>query len=207
MNYYDELIENIESLINNKEYDQALLIIKNELNLPYVPREIEIKLNKYLSTIKEATYALKSLTDEDILSYLDSDEAKQLIAVDQLSRKNLRDYIEIVENYLKGKGFVNAKALLIDSLIRQEINYEFAYVNDSSFINFNPSKLKIIEETDGFILALKEIEDFYMKDPSRSQMGIELLYKEALLSLPNQINGDLTAEKIIKYIEDAFAAK
>lgn len=207
MNYYDELIENIEYLINNKEYDQALLIIKNELNLPYVPREIEIKLNKYLSTIKEATFALKSLTDEDILSYLDSDETKQLIAVDQLSRKNLRDYIEIVENYLKGKGFINAKALLIDSLIRQEINYEFAYVNDSSFINFNPSKLKIIEETDGFILALKKIEDFYMKDPSRFQMGIELLYKEALLSLPNQINGDLTAEKIIKYIEDAFAAK
>lgn len=207
MNYYDELIANIESLLNQSKYIEAKSIIENELNLPYIPREIEEKLNKYLSIVKDATYSLKSLTDEDIFNYLNSDETKQLIAVDELSRKNLRDYIDVVDDYLKGNGFVNAKALLIDSLIRQEINFNFKYVNDCLFIDFNPYKLKKIEETDGFILAMNQIQDFYMKNPSKSKMGMELLYKEALLSLPNEINGELITEKIINYIEDAFSAK
>lgn len=207
MNYYDELIQNLEALLKDKKYDEALTIIKNELNLPYIPSEIESKFNKYLLDIKEATYALKSLTDEDINTYLNNSYEKQLLAVDELSRKNLRDYIDIVEGYLKSNGFKNAKALLIDSLIRQEINYEFEYVNDSLLIKFNPSKLENIEETDGFKTAYALIEDNYLKDPSKAQMGIELLYKEALLSLPNQIDGQLVSEKIINYINEAFAAK
>lgn len=203
MNYYDELIENIDKYIKEKDYDQAKTLILNELNLAYVPRDIEDKLNNYLSTIKEATYALKSLTDEDISAYLKASYEKQLIACDELGKRNLRDYIDVCNNYLKSNGFKNAKALLIDSLIRQEINYAFEYVNDSSLLVFNPSKLKVIEETDGFISAKAKLEENYMKDPSKVQMGLELLYKEALLSLPAEISEDV-AEKIIAYIDEAF---
>lgn len=203
MNYYDELIENIDKYIKEKDYDQAKSLILNELNLAYVPRDIEDKLNNYLSTIKEATYALKSLTDEDISAYLKASYEKQLIACDELGKRNLRDYIDVCNNYLKSNGFKNAKALLIDSLIRQEINYAFEYVNDSSLLAFNPSKLKVIEETDGFINAKAKLEENYMKDPSKVQMGLELLYKEALLSLPAEISENV-AEKIITYIDEAF---
>ena len=203
MNYYDELIENIDKYIKENDYDQAKSLILNELNLAYVPRDIEDKLNNYLSTIKEATYALKSLTDEDINAYLKASYEKQLIACDELGKRNLRDYIDVCNNYLKSNGFKNAKALLIDSLIRQEIDYAFEYVNDSSLLAFNPSKLKVIEETDGFISAKAKLEENYMKDPSKVQMGLELLYKEALLSLPAEISEDV-AEKIIAYIDEAF---
>ena len=203
MNYYDELIENIDKLIKEKDYDQARSLIINELNLAYVPRDIEVKLKDYLLTIKEATFALKSLTDEDINVYLTGDKQHQLIACDELSRRNLRDYIDVVDKYLKSDGFANAKALLIDSLIRQEINCVFEYVNNGSLLMFNPSKLSVIENTDGFVNSKEKLEDFYMKDPSKIQMGLELLYKEALLSLPNQIT-DEVADKIIAYIEDAF---
>ena len=203
MNYYNELIENIDKYIKEKDYDQAKSLILNELNLAYVPRDIDDKLNNYLSTIKEATYALKSLTDEDINAYLKGSYEKQLIACDELGKRNLRDYIDVCNNYLKSNGFKNAKALLIDSLIRQEINYAFEYVNDSSLLTFNPSKLKVIEETDGFINAKTKLEENYMKDPSKVQMGLELLYKEALLSLPAEISEDV-AENIIVYIDEAF---
>lgn len=207
MNYYEELIKNIEDLLNNKKYDEAKSIIDNELNLPYVPKEIEEKLNQYLLIIKDATFALKLLSDEEIEAYLKDNETKQLIAVDELSKRNLRDYIDVIYEYLKDDGYINAKALLIDSLIRQEINYEFEYVNNCSLIKFNPSKLEVIEKTDGFNTAYTLIEENYLKDPSKAHMGIELLYKEALLSLPNQIDGKLISEKIINYIDKAFSAK
>lgn len=203
MNYYDELIENIEKLLKEKDYEKAKSIILNELNLPYIPSDIEIKLNNYLSQIKEATFALKSLTDDDIEAYLKDNNQKQLIACDELGKRNLRDYIDICNNFLKSDGYRNAKALLIDSLIRQEINYVFKYVNDGSLLVFNPSKLNLIEETEQFINAKNKIEEYYLKDPSKSQMGIELLYKEALLSLPDHIN-DNCADKIIEYINEAF---
>ena len=40
MNYYDELISQIETLITNKEHQQALAMIQEELNMPYVPKEV-----------------------------------------------------------------------------------------------------------------------------------------------------------------------
>ena len=206
MNYYDELLEKIDKLMKDLAFDEAKSLIISELNLPYVPSDIEDKLNDYLSQINVATKAYKSLTDDDIEKYLNESDEKQLLAVDELGKRNLRDYIDICNNYLQSNGFANAKALLIDSLIRQEIDYNFTYVNNCSFIDFNPKKLNVIEETDGFNDAYKIIDDNYMKDPSKAKLGIELLYKEALLSLPNQLDGALTAEKIINYIDDAFGS-
>lgn len=207
MNYYEELLKNISDLIKKSKYEDAKSLIINELNMPYIPGDIENKLKEYLTQINASTYVLKSLTEQDIIDYLLSNPEKQLLAVDELGRKNLRDHIDICDKYLKGDGYVNAKALLIDSLIRQEINYTFTYVNDCSFIEFNPSKLLVIEETSEFKLAEKEIYDNYYKDPSKCKLGKQLLYKEALLSLPNQIDGKIVTEKIINYIDDAFSAK
>lgn len=207
MNYYDELIEKIENLLSEKEYEEVKTLIISELNLPYVPKDIESKLNSYLSIIKNATYTIKTLSDDEILNYLDDSFDKQLLAVDELSRKNLRDYIDCCDSYLKGSGYANAKALLIDSLIRQEINYNFSFLNDGSLIEFNPSEMNVIEETDDFKDALKILGEYYLKDPSKLQMGTELLYKESLLTLPMQINGKNVSKKIIDYIDKAFSAK
>lgn len=207
MNYYDELISNIESLLNNKEYEEAKKIIANELNLPYIPRDIEDKLINYMSIIKESTFALKTLTDEEIIEYLSSNPEKQLLGVDALCKKNLRDYIDICDDYLKGDGYSNAKALLIDSLIKQEINYEFKYINDSLLLKFNPSKLEIVEKTEEFKKGVSILQDYFLKEPSKFEMGIELLYKTAMLTLPKTINGELEANNVIKFIEDAFSAK
>ena len=207
MNYYDELISEIDKLIKNGNTQEALVKVKNELNLPYIPREIEEKLNKYLDQLNVSKTALKSLTEDEIIAYLKDNYEHQLIAVSHLNKQNLRDFIDVCDNYLKSDGFVNAKALLIDSLIRQEINYDFKYVNNGSFINFNPSKLIPVEESKEFNLVRSKLEDYYLKDPSKYQLGLELLYKEALLSLPNQINGEVAFEKIINYIDDAFSAK
>lgn len=207
MNYYDELLANIDKLISESKDEEALSIIQNELNLPYVPREIEEKLNKYLSKINVAKTGLKSLTDDEIIEYLSSGYEHQLLAIDALNKKNLRDFIDVCENYLKGDGFINAKALLIDSLIRQEIDCVFTYVNNGSFIEFNPAKLNPEDETEDFIKCRDILQDYYMKDPSKYQLGLQLLYKEALLSLPNTINSDIVSEKIIAYIDDAFSAK
>lgn len=204
MNYYDELIDSIKRLIDSKDYEEALNLINNELKLGYIPLNIEEKLKEYLKTLKEATYSPKSLTEQDIEHYLFDSPEHQLLAVDELNKRNLREFIDLCEKFLVSNGYDNAKALLVDSLIKQEINYDFKYVSNKIKTTFNPSKLKSVEESDEFNETKKLLDEYYMKDPSKYEMGMQLLYKEALLTLPNKINSKDIYTKIINYIDDAF---
>ena len=203
MNYYDEILIKIENLISNSKYDEAKSLIITELSVPYIPKDIEKKFNEYLNLIKEKTFTIKNLSDEEIIVYLNDDSIKQLIAVKELNNKNLRDYIDICDNYLKKDGQLEAKVLLIESLIRQEINYKFTY-ND---VLFNPRECILPEESDGFKKAIELLNEHYLKDPSKLQMAMQLLYKECMLYLPNSYSsnhGEKLALKIVNYIEKAF---
>lgn len=205
MNYYDEILLKIEKLINDNK-EEARKLVENELLQPYIPREVEEKLLNYKQELKESSIK-KELNDEDIAEYLNASKEKQLLAVSVLDGKNLRDYIEICNEYLKGDGFINAKVLLVDSLIRQEIGDDIYLNKDGLEFNFIPKFQLPIEESDGFISGNKYLEEHYLKDPSKLQMAKSLLYKELMLQLPINVEeseGIIIAKDIIEYIEDAF---
>ena len=207
MNYYDETIDKIKNLIDQKEYEEAKRLILNELDLPYVPKDFEDKLNELLLQVKQDTYKPLSLSDEEIINYLNMDESHQLIGVDALNRRNLRDYIDICENYLSKPNYANSKALLIDSLISQQIDHEFIYKDDNREVSFNPIKILPVEENDTYIECYKRIQDIYMKEPSIIIMANQLLYKEFMMKLPETFNKediDTIINKIVAFIEDAF---
>ncbi len=203
MNYYEEILNEIEENIDNGQFLEAERLIRNELSVSYIPRDVERKLNEYLSRIRRDSFEKRSLSDEQIEDYLQKDEIHQLMAVDELNKKNLRNYIDTVQSYLSGDGYLNGKVLLIDSLIRQEINCDFIYNGET----FNPSKIIVPEKSEGFLSALELIRERFMKDPSMMAMAEQLLYKEALMALPETLNkeeGIAIADKIIVYILNAF---
>ena len=203
MNYYEEILNEIEENIDNGQFLEAERLIRNELSVSYIPRDVERKLNEYLSRIRRDSFEKRSLSDEQIEDYLQKDEIHQLMAVDELNKKNLRNYVDTIQSYLSGDGYLNGKALLIDSLIRQEINCDFIYNGET----FNPSKIIVPEKSEGFLSALELIRERFMKDPSMMAMAEQLLYKEALMALPETLNkeeGIAIADKIIVYILNAF---
>lgn len=207
MNYYEDVLYRITSFINNEKYEEAKRLVLNELDVSYVPKDFEDRLKELLSFINEKTFKVNILSDEDIQKYLYMDENHQLIAVDELNRKNLRDYIDMCNRYLKSNGFINAKILLIDSLIRQEINYEFECLKNNEIIRFNPSEIDPIEKSNGYLSCLNALRKRFMKEPSMLYMAEQLLYKEAITALPFNIdknNGIKLADKIENYIKDAF---
>lgn len=206
MNYYDETLEKIENLLKEEKAEQALLIIDEELKQAYIPKDFEEKLLKYKSRFQKES-AKKSLSDDEIIEYLKDSKDKQLIAVSLLDKKNLRDYVDICNQYLSGDGFINAKVLLIDSLIRQEIGDDITFNNNGLEYNFIPKFQLPIEESDGYASGNKYLEDFYMKDPSKLKMAKSLLYKELMLNLPINLvdsEGVIIAKDICEYIEEAF---
>lgn len=207
MNYYDETLDRIKGLFAEKQYEEAKRLILNELELPYVPKDFEEELYVLLRKIKEATFHNESLNDEDIAEYLKMDEMHQMIAVEELDKRNLRNELEICQKYLSGGGFLDAKLLLIDSLISQQIDHVFVLKKNEELIEFDPAKLKPVCEAQGFKACLKALEETFMKEPSMLVLAKQLLYKEALYALPLNIeekDASYLAEKIEKYIRKAF---
>lgn len=206
MGYYEDLVPQIEALIKDEKYDKALSLIEKELSLPYVPSDIETKLKDLLKLIPKDDF-VRSLSDEEIIKYLNLDETKQLRAVEELNNKNLRDYLDVCNEYLKGNGYINAKVLLIDSLIKQDINEEISMSNNGVDYNFIPKYVMSPECSIGFVKASEILGEKYMKEPSKLELAKQLLYKECLLALPvnyEEDEADQLANKIYLFIEEAF---
>ena len=206
MSYYDELVKSIQKLISSKDYAEAKRLINNELNMPYIPRDTEERLKDFLAMCPNEQ-ANSSISDETIIEYLKGTPEKQLMAVNVLNGKNLRDYLDICNEYLTGDGFINAKVLLVESLVRQEISDEIKLNKDGFEYSFIPRYVMMPEESEGFRVAYDKLKDIFMKNPSMFEMSKSLLYKECLMALPVSYieeEGDDLADKISKYVLDAF---
>lgn len=205
MNYYDETLKKIEDLIKDNNINEAIHIIDEELKQAYIPKEFNEKLLEYQKELKITKR--KELSDEEIIEYLNGNNEQQLFAVAYLDKKNLRNYLDVCEEYLCGNGYINAKVLLVDSLVRQEINEEIKMNKDGLEITFIPKYVWPIEISEGFESGIKYLTDYYLKEPSKLEIAKSLLYKEAILELPinlEESEGIIKAMNIIKYVDDAF---
>lgn len=206
MNYYDEILKKIEELLKDNKQDEVRRIVDDELSQAYIPRDFEEKLNEIKDSLV-VDVKTHSLSDEEIIEYLGGSKEQQLMAVSILDKKNLREYVDICNDYLSHEGFKNAKALLLDSLIRQELNDTIYYNDEGMEYEFIPKYQLPIEESDGFLAGNKYLEEYYLKDPSKLKMAKSLLYKELMLALPitlEESEGLYIAKDICEYIEEAF---
>lgn len=205
MNYYDETLLKIEELLKDNKKDEAIHIIDEELKQAYIPKDFNEKLLEYKKELK--TTSRKELSDEELIEYLKGNNEQQLFAVAYLDKKNLRDYIDVCEDYLTSDGYINAKVLLVDSLVRQEINEEIKMNKEGLEITFIPKYVWPIEISEGFESGIKYLIEYYLKEPSKLEIAKSLLYKEAILELPinlEESEGIIKAKNIIKYVDDAF---
>lgn len=205
MNYYEKTLIDIKELIEKGNKEEAIRIIEEELKAPYLPKDFNDEILKIYNENKVSKSF--SLSDDDLAAYLKDSKEKQLIAVSVLNKKNLRDYLDLCNEYLCSDGFINAKVLLVDSLIRQEINEEIKMENNGIEYSFIPKYILLVEESDGFIEGSKMLNEHFLKEPSKASLAIDLLYKELMLSLPINISEEecpILVNNIIGYIEKAF---
>ena len=137
-NYYKECIEEIENMINTGDYESASIKVKEELSMPYIPKDFEEKLLVYEKQLLMFE-AQKKLSEDEIDTYLEMDESHQLFAVKALRESNMREYPDLIQ-----KGFDHAKSIfvtisLIEACIDQQLNEEFHIVKDGMDITFIPA--------------------------------------------------------------------
>lgn len=99
--FYASKIEKIKELFDKKEFSNALVIIEEELSMPYIPMQYEPEFHKLkdkiTSLIKNDETKVKTLSMGEILEYLESgDPIKEVMAVENLNQHNIRPHIDSI---------------------------------------------------------------------------------------------------------------
>jgi len=154
--FYDEVLEEIESLMKDKKYHEALGIVERELKMPYVPRDFEKKLLGYKRDIKFYINDKKdgtSISIDNVLNKLKGKAESQLAACVALSKMNLRDFIDEVQDYLSKDPYPEASAYLLEAIAEQGLPDEFTLVRDGVEYNFYGDSLTPVSESKGYLEA------------------------------------------------------
>ncbi|AOG60249.1 hypothetical protein SHELI_v1c02940 [Spiroplasma helicoides] len=173
-NYYDITLKKIHQLIDEEKYEEAYIIINQELSAPYVPMDFEEKLQKLAiessskmqnDFVKNINWNLDKVT-EIMKNNLNLET--QLIAIDALRNLNVRKIIPHIKQYLANPEIKNEfKTFMFFVLMEQKIDEEFEVVKFDSKYYINPCKFDLFASQN----VLKEIELklenlIYDKDPS-----------------------------------------
>lgn len=206
MNYYEKMLEKLSSLIKTSP-KEALDIINEELKVPYVPKDVLDKLLELKSSIDVDDNDGFSLNIDTIKKYLYEDEDKQCIAVEELSKLNLRDHEDIISDFLLSSGSIRAKVMLIIALKNQESSREYSVLKENKIYPFVPKYIVLPEESSYFKKSIIYLNEYYMKNPDMLQLAKELLYNDYILYLP--LTRDLNdvkyiTSKITQYIDKSF---
>lgn len=211
MNYYQEVLEQIQREIDNHNYDEANFLLTKELRMPYIPIEIENKLKQLKKEcIASNEKEVKELKTEDILALLQKNDACQLRAANLLLERNLHEYVNEIKEYLSFKPNEEAAALLIEGLAKQKVREEFILHKNGLEYVFWPEEVIPVVESKGFWQAKKYLHLWLEnKHPDFLALCESLLVHECYVFLPLSYDENEAKElalvilkKVSNYMDD-----
>ena len=123
---YQDIVNEIQSLITSGEDKQARSRILEELNMPYIPQDVEAKLNELLDEVGIPESGKVQLSDEQVEAWLlGNNPQRQVAALNQLQKANLRNYTELIQQVFDTHHDLTMESLLISMMIEQQINESF----------------------------------------------------------------------------------
>ncbi len=208
-NYYDEILAEIREMMDRHEEEEALIVIRKELRMPYIPPEIEKKLHEYEVNAKQVIADRRQLKEESLdslLKKLRGTDQQQLAAAAQLTKRNLRDILTEIRSYLQSNPCPEAAALIIEAIAEQEIKEEFTLVKDGMRAEFYGDSVIPCSESGGFRKAYACLKEWLENDnPAMLEMCRTLLIREVYLFLPlsyDEEEGEDLALGILEQVSD-----
>ena len=193
-NYYDEILTEIENLIKEGKYDDANFLVQKELNMPYIPVDVEQKLKSFKRELNYHLSDEKEIREDSLDSLLRKLKGKpksQLAAASILVTRNLRECLIELKDYLSKDPCPEAAALLIEGLAEQEISDEFTLIKNGVEYTFWSDDIIPIHKSAGFLKAQSYLKDWLENDhPDFYEMAKTLLIHEVYLFLPLSYDED-----------------
>ncbi len=186
-NVYDEILEEIKNCMQKQDFEKALRLVLNELEMPYIPCEFETHLLQMKTELEQRTKDHPSgrLSEEAILDGLNGTLLEQLQAVEALHHCRCEEFSQEIQAYFNRHPHPNLQALLIETLIDQRIMTDFTIEHEGMQITFIPRYVEKPQDTDGFVEAEACLAHWFeSEDPSFLALCRQLLAQETFLMLP-----------------------
>ena len=207
--YYQSLIKEIQSKINEFAYQEAYDLIHQELSMPYVPSDVMDILEAYQSEcISHMDCVVKKLDDDKLMKLIHGSEEQIERAISELMNLNLRQYSLEVQAVLDSIVLDEFKGELIEALMEQRIDTPFKILKNGLEITFIPSSILTAQE-DHVLNETKAIfyELLSNENPAFYQFCLRLLEQEKLEMRPfdfSDLNPYAIAKSIIRLVMEAF---
>ena len=150
-NYYDEILTEIANLLKEGNYEAVYWKARNELEMPYIPQQVETKLVEFF---KQANAVMNKQTNRKLQANLSLaeienillnslDEEIHLVAFHYLKNYNARQILPTIRKYLMNSLYHNAlKIHLLYVLKEQNIDEDFKVTKTNGTFTLNPIKIQ-----------------------------------------------------------------
>lgn len=125
---------------NKEDVNKSLQTVEYYKSAPYISMEVEDFLNELKVELKKINEPKKEYGDEEIRKFLFSKNENAIVsALHVLSKKNIRNYLPLVKDFLKSEQLYKYKTLALFVLIEQKVNEEIVLIKDGMEYSINPS--------------------------------------------------------------------
>lgn len=208
MNYYQNLLVEIDELIQAQNYSKAHELITNELSMVYIPKDVMEQLEKKLDLIPIKSTSNSVGINEIEKWLLGDDTLLAYEAINYLNDLNLNNFLAEISNWLNTISNRYLIGLLILVLIKQNINSNFTFKRDGMEIEFNPFYLEYPSEWDSFKMISDKLSLICSHDVNLAKIAFETLTLESIMVLPfdfDVMECDLYVDAIIHYVYKLLA--
>lgn len=187
--YYDFLKVKIFLFQKTNNLFEAKRLIINELELPYIPLDIEKYLRSSLSEINAIiNFESAKINSLDVSELINASEEVIISNLENLKNINLRNYLLEIQFILNRKDLSNLlKSLILALLADQQIDYNFNFSKDDKYFIFNPSKSIDLRKMQSFIDLENMVKKYENKLDVTQYDFLKKLLKMFLLDIYPQI--------------------
>lgn len=208
MNYYEELILELESLQRLKKYTEIEQIIIEELKAPYIPRDIESKLHSLLAEVKQNKPVNSKVDRYNIDEYFFGNSFQQQLAIHFLKDAELDSFKDLIATYLISNARDDFKKMLLVILIERKYEHIFQFTTSKQETTaLNPASITSFLENQTIVSLMDYFENKYYNNPSFLKLSLDILNLIYIHQLPQEINQqELNEIKqfIESYLDDNF---
>ncbi len=185
--YYDVVGMYVEVLKELNDYEQAIDILIEELQMPYIPNQYADMYNAaydhILSLKFEQNQAIKRntkevFTEDQMEEILFGDNPDlMMMVIEQLESYNLRNVIYIIKSFLQDPTRNSVlKSILLEMCIDQEIEEDLLVIKNGYEIDINPSYLEKVLDHESSEMIIEMLGNAIAdENPSLYEMCAEFL--------------------------------
>lgn len=220
--YYEWVVLKSNQLVEEGKYNEALMIIEDELDAPYIPLEQEQELEELAKNLRQQIEFLNRDNEYDVMSHnklfskiFENNRINQtalMVFFDNYKNEIKEDEIAELEDYLISRKISNSDKVLIfssfkNAKINRNVKFYNCFLKEEFYIN--TMKTNNFYQFESFQKIEKIINDMCAKDPSVRNFCITLLEMIYVYNFPKEpsYEPEILALSIFEYMLNAITTK